>query len=236
MQLSKLEDLAYQILKKNNLSIFKSKDIKLLLNIDKIKAYNLVKALKKKGVIKKTGKRFLALSETNDFLIGININFPSYISFWTALNFYGFSDQMPKLIFLAGVKRSCQINNFKYITMSKKRFFGYVMIQGITIAEKEKAIVDSLIFPKYAGGIKEVEKCIKYSLNKININKLVNYALKIDSKVILRRLGFILEELKFKGKPLTKLKENIGKGYELLDPNLKRKNNFNKKWLLDVNY
>ena len=69
MQLSKLEDLAYQILKKNNLSIFKSKDIKLLLNIDKIKAYNLVKALKKKGVIKKTGKRFLALSETNDFLM-----------------------------------------------------------------------------------------------------------------------------------------------------------------------
>ena len=78
--------------------------------------------------------------------------------------------------------------------------------------------------------------CIKYALNEIDINKLINYALKMNSKSILRRLGFILEELKFKGKPLTKLKENIGKGYELLDPNLKRKNNFNKKWLLDVNY
>ena len=236
MQLSKLEDLAYQMLKKNDLSIFKYKDIKLLLNIDKIKAYNLVKALKKKGVIKKAGKRFLALSEANDFLVGININFPSYISFWSALNFYGFSDQMPKLIFLAGVKRSCQINNFKYVTLSKKRFFGYTMVHGITIAEKEKAIIDSLFLPKYAGGIKEIMKCIKYALNEIDINKLVNFALKMNSRSILRRLGFILEELKFRGKLLTKLRRNIGKGYELLDPNLKRKNNFNKRWLLDVNY
>jgi predicted transcriptional regulator of viral defense system len=27
----------------------------------------------------------------------------------------------------------------------------------------------------------------------------------------------------------------IGKGYELLDPSLKKRNNLNKKWLLDVN-
>ena len=55
-------------------------------NEEKNISTNLVKALKKKGVIKKAGKRFLALSEANDFLVGININFPSYISFWSALN------------------------------------------------------------------------------------------------------------------------------------------------------
>ncbi len=236
MQLSKLEDWAYQTLKRNNLSIFKSKDLRLLLNIDKTKAYNLVKALKKKGVIKKAGKRFLALSEANDFSVGARVNSPSYISFWSALNFYGFSDQMPKLIFLAGVKRSRQINDFKYVTLSKKRFFGYTMIQGIVIAEKEKAIVDSLLFPKYAGGIKEIRRCIRSALKEINVNKLANYALKMNSKATLRRLGFILEDLKFRGKIFKKLRRHMGKGYELLDPSLKRKNNLNKKWLLDVNY
>ena len=236
MQLSKLEDLAYRALKENNMFTFKSKDIRLLLNIDKTKAYNLVKALKKKGIVKGVGKRFLALSESNDFSVAVNINSPSYVSFWSALNFYGFSDQMPKLIFLAAAKRSRQINNFKYVTLSKERFFGYALVGGVTIAEKEKAIVDSLLFPKYAGGIKEVMRCIKSALNELDFDKLFNYALKMNCKAVLRRLGFTLEEINFKGKILKELKKRIGKGYELLDPSLKRKNDFNKEWLLDVNY
>ena len=236
MQLSKLEDLAYKTLKKNNLVTFKVKDLQLLLNINKTKTYNLVKALKKKDIIKRVGKRFLAFSEANDFSTATIINSPSYISFWSALNFYGFSDQMPKLIFSAAVKRSPVINNFKYVTLSKNRFFGYTLVDGITIAEKEKAIIDSILFPKYAGGIKEVIRCTKSALNEINVNKLINYALKINSKAVLRRLGFILEELKVNGKILKELEMHIGKGYELLDPSLKRTNNFNKKWLLDVNY
>ena len=235
MQLSKLEYQAYQQLKKNDLFIFNAKDIRLLLNINKIKAYNLVKALKKKGVVKNAGKRFLALSEANDFSVAVSINSPSYISFWSALNFYGFSDQMPRLIFLAAAKRSRQINNFKYVTLSRKRFFGYTMIGGITVAEKEKAIIDSLLFSKYAGGIKEVISCMKSALNEIDLNKLATYALRMDSKAVLRRLGYILEELNFKGKMVNMLRNHIGKGYELLDPSLKRKNNFNKTWLLDVN-
>ena len=105
MQLSKLEHLAYQQLKKNNIYTFKAKDVSLLFKIDKTKSYNLIKALKKKEVIRNVGKGFLALSEANDFSVAININSPSYISFWSALNFYGFSDQMPKLIFLVTVRR-----------------------------------------------------------------------------------------------------------------------------------
>ena len=122
------------------------------------------------------------------------------------------------------------------MTLSRKRFFGYTSVDGITIAEKEKAIIDSLLFSKYAGGMKEITRCIKYALNNININKLINYALRIESKAVLRRLGYILEELKFSEKILKKIKCKIGKGYVLLDPSLKRKNNLNKRWLLDVNY
>lgn len=232
MQLSKLENLAYEELRKNNLFLFKVKDLTLLLRIKKTKAYNLIKALKKKGAIKKVGKNFLAFKDTNELTLATNLNYPSYISFWSALNYYGFSDQIPKKIFLATTKYTKEINNFKYITISKKRFFGYTKIQSITIAEKEKAIIDSLLFPKYSGGIKEISKCIHVALNEINIKKLINYALKVKSKAVLRRLGFILE----KKKSLEKLRKKIGKGYELLDPNLKKRNNLNKKWLLDINY
>ncbi len=234
MQLSKLENKTYEKLKDNNIYIFKIKDLVLLENISRQKAYNIVKSLKNKGIIKNIGKGYLSFKDVNEFVLATNINYPSYISFWSALNYYGFSDQMPKKIFLVTTKYTKEINNFKYINLSKNRFFGYIQIGEITIAEKEKAIIDSLLFPKYSGGIKEVINSLKSSLKEIDINKLINYAVNIKSNAVLRRLGFILEFIGYKGS-LNKFKKRIGKGYELLDPSLKRKNSFNKKWLLDIN-
>lgn len=235
MQLSKLESRVYEELKKNKLFVFKIKDLCLLLNISKTKAYNTIKALKRKNAIKRIGKSFFALSGANEFLIGQNLNYPSYLSFWSALSYYGFSDQMPKKMLFATTKYSKEVNNFKYITLSKKRFFGYTGIGELAIAEKEKAIIDSLLLPKYSGGVKEINKALKAGLKEISIKKLIDYAFKVESKVVLRRLGFILEALNYK-KEIKKIKKGIGKGYSLLDPSLKRKNNLNKKWLLDINW
>lgn len=236
MQLSKLEYKVYKKLKENNIQVFKIKDVCLLLQMNKIKVYNIIKSLKKKGAIKSQRKGFIALKETNEFIIAAAINNPSYISLWSALNYYGFSDQLPKKIFVITAKKSEEINSFKYVKISKKRFFGYVKSGELTISDPEKTIIDSLLFPKYSGGIKEIMLSIKNNINKINIKKLIGYAFKVESKAVLRRLGFILDNIHYKGKGLKEIKKNIGNGYELLDPALKRKNNLNKKWLLDVNY
>ena len=235
MQIRKFEDKIYEELKKNKLFIFKIKDLCLLLKINETKAYNIIKSLKRKQIIKKTGKNFFVFNESNEFIIGQSIHYPSYLSFWSALNYYGFSDQTPKVIFFATTKYSQRINNFKYVTISKKRFFGYTRIGELIIAEKEKAIIDSLLFPKYSGGLKEIAYSLQSGLKEIDVEKLIQYGFNVESKAVLRRLGFILDELHYK-KELKKIKENIGKGYELLDPNLKRKNNLNKKWLLDINW
>src|SRR3989344_3702389 len=235
MQLSKLENQAYEKLRKNNFFVFRIKDLCLILNINKTKCYNLIKSLKKKEVIKKAGRGFFAFKDSNEFSIAASLNYPSYISFWSALNYYGLSDQMPKKIFLATTKYSREINNFKYITLSKKRFFGYVSIGEIVIADKEKTIIDSLLFPKYSGGIVEINECLKNALEELDINKLLRYAFLVDSKAVLRRLGFMLENLNCDKGLLKKIVIKIGKGYELLDPSLKKKNNLNNKWLLDVN-
>src|SRR3989338_7449585 len=84
-------------------------------------------------------------------------------------------------------------DNYKYVVISAKRFFGYTKIGNIIIAEREKAIIDSLLFPKYAGGIKELIACLEKSINELNKEKLLDYAVRIKSKAVLRRLGFILE-------------------------------------------
>lgn len=236
MQLSKKESKIYETLRKNNLLIFRRKDIQLLLKFTPGEAYNGIKALKQKGVIKNVGKRCLAFTDVNEFIIGQTINYPSYLSFWSALNYYGFSDQQPIMIFFATTHYSKQINNFKYVTLSKKRFFGYVSVGGVTVAEKEKAFVDSLLFPKYAGGVKEIMQALRNAENTITINTLTRYTTKINNKAVVRRLGFLLEQLNYKKIIIEKLRKQIGKGYECLDPSLPKKNKFNKRWLLDINW
>ena len=235
MQLSKLEDKAYKILNENNISIFKARDLSLLLKVNNVQAYNIIKALKRKGVIKKI-KNFFVLTDADEMAVASVVNFPSYISFWSALSYYGFSDQTPKKIFLATTSYSKEINGFKYVTISRKRFFGYKSFGDIVIAEKEKAIIDSLLLPKYSGGIKEVMNAFKKSFDEFDLKKLISYAIQVESKSVIRRLGYIMDEIvKYKGREVEKIAGRIGKGYELLDPNLKRKNNLNKKWLLDIN-
>lgn len=233
MLLSKTEDLAYKEIKKQGFTVFRIKDLKLLLHLDRTKTYNLIKALKKKGAIKKLNGSF-AVADAEDFSIGTSLHYPSYISFWSALNYYGWSDQTPKKIFLATTVYSKDIASFKYVTIGKKKFFGYTKIGEFPIAEKEKALIDSILFPKYAGGMREIKTSLKSSVKELNKDKLISYAFKVGSRAVIRRLGFLLEGIGYK--KIDKLKKNIGKGYELLDPSLKKKNKLNKTWLLDINW
>jgi len=234
MQLSKTEELAYTTIKKNNFAVFRIRELCLLLNINKTKAYNLIKALKKKNAIKTIKGGLFTFKDINELAIATALHYPSYISFWSALNYYGFSDQTPNKIFIATTKYSKEIGIFKYVTLSKRRFFGYQKIGDIVIAEKEKVFIDALLFPKYSGGIKEIYECLKNAINQLNKEKMINYALKVNSKSVIRRLGFLLEKLEHK--QISILKKNIGKGYEKLDPTLQGKNNLNKQWLLDINW
>ena len=211
MQLSKTENWAYEELKKNNLFLFRIRDLCLLLKINKMKAYNIVKSLKKKRAIESIGKGNLVFKGINEFVVATRLNHPSYVSFWSALNYYGLSDQMPQKIFLATTKYSREINSFKYITLSKKRYFGYVSIGEIVIADKEKTIIDSLLFPKYSGGIAEINECLKNTLRDLDINKLIKYAFLVDSKVVLRRLGFMLETLNCDKKLLKNIAKKLAR-------------------------
>jgi predicted transcriptional regulator of viral defense system len=230
MQLSKKEEEAYDALRKNKLFVFRIKDVALLLNIDKTKTYNLIKALKRKNIIEVLTSGVYSFKDTNDFVAGAYLNWPSYMSFLSALNYYGFSDNLPKKITYTST-RYRKNNRFEYICLSAKRFFGYRKEGEIVLGEKEKVFVDSLLFPKYSGGIKEISRLLLENFEKLDLDKLIDYSFRIGSKMVLRRLGFILD-----GK-LSKIQEKrllakIGKGAGLLDSSIKKRKNLNKKWLL----
>ncbi len=193
MQLSKAENKVYETLKGAGFVLFTVRDVCQILSIKKTKAYNLIKALKKKECIKKWGAQF-SFVDADEFVIAHLLHFPSYISLWSALQYYGLSDQMPKKIFLITTKYRKPIDNFVYVTVASYRYFGYQKVGDITIAEKEKAIVDALYFPKYCGGLNEIYKSITNGWQDLDKKKLLSYARQMKSKTIIKRLKHAIRQ------------------------------------------
>src|SRR3989338_89861 len=86
----------------------------------------------------------------HEFIIASNLITISYISYWSALNYYGFTEQVSKTVFVATPKRKREMNllglKIKFVTINKDKFFGFKKIlvnnHPVNIAEKEKVIVD----------------------------------------------------------------------------------------------
>jgi len=196
-------------------------------------ARTLLYRLRKENIIYKIEKGKYTLHE-DPLIFASYIQLPSYISFWTALRFYNFTEQLPNEITIATKKARDEINflgnKIKFIKM--KSFFGYRKERYgefyIFIADKEKAIIDSLLIKNVP--LDEIIKAIKSRI--IDNNKLINYAIKTKNKALIKRLGFLLERNGYKCKVLKKY---IDYNYILLDPMFEEKGEKNNEWKIIVN-
>ncbi|PIN81140.1 hypothetical protein COV11_02590 [Candidatus Woesearchaeota archaeon CG10_big_fil_rev_8_21_14_0_10_30_7] len=173
----------------------------------------------------------------HEFIIASKLVEPYYISYWSALNYYGFTEQVSKTVFVATIKRKRELNilglKMKFVTINKNKFFGFkknlINNHPVNIAEKEKVIIDCLDLPRNCGGITEVIKAIDSAKEELDIDKLEYYAKKMKNHAIINRLGYILDLLNIK----TKLKSS--KHYIFFDPIIKKKISYNAKWKIIEN-
>ena len=182
-------------------------------------------------------------------LVGSRLVEPYYFSYATANSYYGFTTQIPSTHFIATTKKKPRYVwrniGFQFVTLSEKKFFGFkeVDVDGVRVkmAEPEKAIVDSLDKIRYAGGIEEVVGVIYRSFSKIQGEKLVTYAVKMDSNTLCQRLGFILaflESRRLIELPLEirkTLLANVGKAPLYLSPSRPRSGVFSLEWRIMKN-
>ncbi|MCD6471067.1 hypothetical protein J7K86_00870, partial [bacterium] len=112
--------------------------------------FNIIKKLIEAKILIKLerDKYLLKDAKVNDFTLANFIYQPSYVSFESALNFYGILSQFPYEISSATAKKTIEKNiqdkAFVYTHIKKDLFWGYEKREDYIIALPEKALLDQL--------------------------------------------------------------------------------------------
>ena len=181
----------------------------------------------------------------NAFIVGAAFVKPYYFSYYTSNSHYGFTTQMPFTLFIATTVKKPDVewadNTFKFVTLSKRKLFGYrlerVFDVEVNMADPEKSLVDSFDKPRYAGGIEQLVRMSWRGLPRVDEKKLVDYALKMGSHSLVQRLGFIIdflveEELTapFPDEMRSALLRCVGKTTIYLDARRPKSGVFSREW------
>ena len=183
----------------------------------------------------------------SNFWIGANLVQPYAISFWSALNHWGLTEQLPKRTYIQTTKsvvnysKNILGSEYQFVRLNPKRFFGITQIwvanHQVSITDREKTLVDCLAFPAYCGGISEAVKGL-YNFYLTNQSKnIIEYA-EIMGQPVLKRLGYLLEVLAISNKEeLDKIKSLITNPNPIaLEPLLPTENSErNSRWKLNIN-
>jgi len=133
----------------------------------------------------KRGVYQLSLAEIDVKKIANQLYYPSYLSFESALSIYGILSQIPYTQTFATVKKSKKMNlnntEVEFTQIKKDLFFGYLLENGIYIAEAEKALLDELYLISRGKRTLNIEEL---NLKEIKEEKMDEYAKKFPSYIM----------------------------------------------------
>jgi len=217
-------------------------------HINRIYLRKIIYRLEKSGAIERIARgKFIIIPlhgekgkyTLHEFIIGSLLVMPYAISYWSALNYYGMTEQIPSTVFIQTTswkeKQEIDVFGVKYkiVRIKKEKIFGirteWIEETRINITDREKTIIDCFDKPQYCGGIVEVAKALR--TENLNYRKIIKYAREIGNSGVIRRLGFLCDFLKIDiDVPMIETRN-----YLLLDPTMPHKGSKNAKWRVIVN-
>lgn len=159
---------------------------------------------------------------------------PCYVGGWSAAEYWGLTEQIFNDVCVLTTKpqpkKSQKFHETCFILtkINSDLLFGVKQVwkqdKKIQISNPHKTILDMLYNPTLGGGIIHTIDCIKEYIKSdyCDFVKLAEYAKKINSGAVFKRLGFVAKCLLGKNHKVTELcRQNLTKGYAYLDPKLK---------------
>jgi len=168
-------------LREKKMNLFTPLDFKRVFDVSNYATQWFIKTHTKEGIFVKirSGLYMLADWPANQYLIANRLYEPSYISFDTALSFYGIIPETIYAITSATAKntREFKVENIRFVyhKLKKEIFTGYRAIKyldsTILIAEPEKALADYLYFVALKKRGLHYERLDLKKINKANLLK-----------------------------------------------------------------
>jgi predicted transcriptional regulator of viral defense system len=168
-----------------------------------------------------------------------------YVGFWSALNYHGLTDQVPRTTYVAVTepRHAVQIldSPFLFVKLTRTKFLGWqeydVGTSKVRISNPEKTIADCLDHPEHCGGIEQIARAVYFYNSEFSLPTVVDFAKMMKNRTILKRLGYLLEELGLPEEYMDCLADFVpSQGYprlDLLSPSIGK---YNERWKLLINY
>jgi len=182
----------------------------------------------------------------HEFIIASHLIKPYYIGFRSALNYYGYTEQVSRTVFIASTRRKLKSTleisgvTYRFVCMSDRKFFGAIEVTldgyRVNISEREKTVVDCLDRLEYCGGVVEVAKALCYGRDELDFVKMAEYACKNGNKAAVQRLGYLMEMLGSGiDRAIALLRQSISDSYAPLDTLAAAKGRHMERWKILVN-
>jgi predicted transcriptional regulator of viral defense system len=219
-------------LREDDRSVVRTADIRHLLGPG-VPASKVIRNLLRKGWLSRiVGGRYMLqppergpenIGENNILAMAAAAVQPSYVGWWSAAAYHGFTTQKPMTVFVAVLRQTpakiIEGSNVRFVKIMKRKFFGYesydVYGRSVFVSSPVKTLVDCVDRPDLAGGAAELTRIMYSGLGEIDPQELVTAATAMKSRSVLQRLGFLTDLV---GRPLPEnarqtLREAIPKTY-----------------------
>mgnify|MGYP005844534177 CR=1 FL=1 len=231
-------------LEDEEIDIFTFSDIENRFGIPKKNFLNLLAPLVHHKLLVQIEKgKYCRPNFNNHFVISNYLCKDSAVAYWSALNHYGLTEQIPNTVFAqtARLKRPKNIFNvnYKFVKVHPRKITG-ITTQGrgsheFKITDMEKTIVDCFDLPQYSGGFPELVRALYHA--DMNRKKLLEYAVVVDNLSVFKRISFLSELFEMKG--FKTFHRETGKRlknkYTLLSPAGGKTGRHLSRWKLCVN-
>ncbi|MBI2106680.1 hypothetical protein HYT57_01735 [Candidatus Woesearchaeota archaeon] len=212
------------------LPLFTENDIAKLTNKGPKYVRTLLYRINKEGLIRRIEKGKYT-THHNEMIFASYITKPSYLSLWTAFRYYNMTQQQPFNIFIMSPvsKKPVKVGDTEIKFSKTKHMFGYIKERyadfDIFIADREKAIIDALLFRL------PLEDVFEAITSETRFEKLAEYAKRTKNISLIKRLGYMLHKKTGNSYGLKALDNN----WILLDYLGKKKGKKERNWKIIIN-
>ena len=199
-------------------------------------------------------------SDISPFAVAAALVQPIAISHWSALAQHGFTTQLPAMVQAStphkvitpemhtghahsprgrAVWRAMGVE-VEFIHVQPKHFFGHQQVwanawQQVVITDPERTALDLIARSDVFGGMSAAIEILEEALPKISVSKLIQYGLQYDTGAVIKRLGWVLEQLGVENEMLAHLQTHGVTTYYRLEPQNPSNKRYNARWRIIEN-